>query len=231
MRILIVDQCSGSKDYPDSARLYDVEDIDQFGVETVREDSDITLPARDLYDGRQQQFIDEAVETLRAHDHHVDRKFLSAGFGLVNERERLPPYEATFREMDAETAMERAADFGVTEAISSLLADGEPYDVVFLSLGDDYLTPVDLEVILGSLPAETIAVLFNREEVATRFENVVSLSARTADAKAHGTITVALKGQYLKNFAMRVGDSTPTVADMVSLCTETDSSQAGFDNF
>lgn len=231
MRVLIADQCSGSKSFPDSAPVYDVEEIDNHGADKLREESPITIPARELYDGRQQRFVDDAVVQLRDDGHTVDRLYVSAGFGLVEEETRLPPYEATFREMDTATAEERARTFSVTEELVSSVADGVPYDIVFFPLGDDYVGAMDLDRVLDTLPSESLGVLFNRETVAAEYDRVISLAARTPEAEAHGTITVAIKGQYLKNFAARVGKETPSLSELAELCTRTDSEQIGFDDF
>lgn len=235
MRVLIVDQCSGSKSHPDSAPVYDVEEIDERGLDGIRDDpSSVTLPASDLYAGRQQNYVDEGVETLRRNGHDVDRYYISAGFGLVSEDTELPPYEATFKEMNTATVTERSERFGLTEELSELIAATEPYDVVFLTLGGDYYDAIDLESILSDLPDRSTAVLFNLEGTAAKFDGVVSLDARTEEAKRHGTIVVALKGQYIKNFASRVDnsgiDSTDT-EEISRLCTSTESEQSGFSDF
>lgn len=231
MRVLIVDQCSGSKSFPDSAHVYSVEEIDRYGADGVRRESHITLPAHELYDGRQQRFINDAVDTLRNDGHTVDRLYVSAGFGLVEEEAQLPPYEATFREMDAATAKERAAMFDITEELVSSVTEDAPYDVVFLPLGNDYVRAIDLDRVLSNLPSESLGVIFNSETVATEYEYVTSLSARTAEAEAHGTITVALKGQYIKNFATRVEGRVSSTSQLVDSCTRTDTTQIEFDDF
>ena len=153
----------------------------------LRAAADVTLPARELYDGRQQRFVDDAVKQLRADGHAVDRLYVSAGFGLVGETTRLPVYEATFREMNAETASDRAATLSVTEAVVGLLTGDEPYDLAFFPLGSDYTDALGFETVLDAVPSATTAVVFNRESAADDRDNVVSLPARTAQAKAHGT--------------------------------------------
>jgi hypothetical protein len=201
MRVLIIDQCSGSKEVPPNAPSFDAEEIDTHGREALLARDDVPgQPARRLYTGRQQQYIDSAVDQLRAAGDSVDRVYVSAGFGLVEEETDLPPYNVTFAEMSASAIDDRAQRLGIPEAVRSRLT-AERYDVVVFALGRDYYRACDLEKALEALPSETLGVVFNSEPVAEEYENVISISARTAEAKEYGTIVVALKGVYLQNLA------------------------------
>jgi hypothetical protein len=199
--MLIIDQCSGSKEVPPNAPSFDVEAIDTRGREALLARDDVTgQPARRLYKGRQQQYIDSAVDQLRTAGDSVDRVYVSAGFGLVEEETELPPYNVTFAEMSADAIDDRAQRLGIPKAVRSRLK-ADHYDVVVFALGRDYYRACDLERALGVLPPETLGVVFNSESIAEEHENVVSISARTAEAKEYGTIVVALKGVYLQNLA------------------------------
>jgi len=232
MRILVIDQCSGSKDYPSGSPSFEAAELDEHSREALLDrDGVAALPARKLYAGRQQQYIDEAVDALRAGDHSVDRVFVSAGFGVVDEQELLPPYEVTFQSMSAEAIDERSQQLGIANAIKERLAD--EYDVVFFALGADYYRAIDLEPSLTALPDDSLGVVFNQGETAVTFDNVVSIDARTSEAKELGTIVVALKGVYLQNFADHVIDGADVESpdDLLEYCTTEYQQQQGLDEF
>ena len=234
MRILVVDQCSGSKDVPDNTTLFQAEDIDERSRESLLEQEGVPgRKARDLYIGRQQQCINSAVDSLRADGHAVDRLFISAGFGLVDEETRLPPYEVTFAEMTVSEIRERADCLRLTKDLVEHIQSVDDYDIVFFSLGSDYYRALGLDTVLAEIAETTFVVVFNQEELAEGDDHIVSIPARTAEAKAHGTIVVSLKGKYLEYFAEHVseGKSVKSVDDLREYCTTETTSQQGLDQF
>lgn len=236
MKILVIDQCSGSKSYPEALHELTQEEVDSGPVEQLLERPDTAgIPANQLYSGRQQQRIDEAVEILRSKGHKVDRKFVSAGFGLVDEEEELPPYEVTFSGMNRGEIDQRSERLQTTEEVCELLTQtiDDPFDMIFFALGSDYYRAIDLNQTLARVPDSTLVVLFNQEERATGNDRVLSISARTDDAKRYSTIVVALKGVYLKNFAQQMGEEE-SISDMEKIrekCLATETTQSGFDEF
>lgn len=234
MRILIVDQCSGAKDVPDGTPSYDWETIqDHSREELLRRDGVPAIRAGELYDGRQQQLIGSAVDRLRQAGHTVNRVFVSAGFGVVDEDTELPPYDTTFNDLSSDTIDDRAATLEIHEALQDLVRNGEEYDIVFFPLGSDYYRASRIEDLLPAIDPETTVVLFNSEELAAAHDNVTSLPARTSEAKEHGTIVVALKGQYLLNFATHceAGATVDIEADIIEFCTTEYTQQAGLEDY
>lgn len=232
MKVLIIDQCSSSKNIPDGAPVFDAEDIDSSSRESLLERDGVTKrKARNLYTGRQQKYITEAVDVLRNAGHDVDRYFISAGFGLVDELTMLPPYEVTFNDMADEVVRDRATHLGISEAVRRVVSTELAYDVLFFTLGSDYYLSLDIEDLLVGLSNETHVVVFNQEDLAADYENVISIPARTGEAKENGSIVVALKGNYLKNFANHVtaGVAVETLRDVKTYCTIEYPTQSGFD--
>lgn len=231
MKILVIDQCSGSKTHPDTVDSLTIDEVDAYRAdENVR-----TLPewpARHLYDGRQQNYIDEAVETLREEGHTISRYFISAGFGLVDESKELPPYEVTFSTMTAGEIDDRSHSLDIPADVASLLSKTE-YDLAFLAVGSDYARSAQLPEAVAQSPRSTTKVVFNAEELAADHTNVVSISARTTDAKQQETIVVALKGVYLQNFAANLGDATeaPDPDAIKQFCIKTPSTQSNVTDF
>jgi len=67
-----------------------------------------------------------------------------------------------------------------------------------------------------------------------QFENIVSVPARTEDAKRHGTIVVGLKGLYLKHFARNLPQAEkidPKTIETLCRYVEDKPVQAAFEQF
>lgn len=232
MRILIVDQCSGQKSYPKESTVCDIETIDASTLSSLLDRPDLPgIEARDLYTGRQQQHVSEAVRVLRAADFEVNRVFISAGFGVVDEDTRLPPYDVTFKEMGRKEINDRSRHLGIPDDVFEFVSANPPYDIVFLPLGADYYQALDLDRLIGGCPSSTTLVLFNQESVAAKTPNVISIPARTEQAKEYGEITVALKGEYLRRFARRATNSPPSSPEeIVEYCQSDPTMQSGLDS-
>lgn len=204
--VLVIDQCSGSKEIPEDAPVFGAEETLNFSRENLLARENVPgIAARDLYTGRQQNYVRDAVRHLRGNGHDVERYFISAGFGLVAEDERLPPYEVTFSSMKVSEIRERSTKLRIQEDLRTLLREAD-YDVVFFTLGSDYYTSIDVDQMVQEVPADRIGVVFNRELVEDQFDNIESVPSRTEDAKKYGTIVIGLKGAYLENFAYHVDD-------------------------
>jgi hypothetical protein len=232
--ILIIDQCSGSKDFPDDAPVFGAEETLQFSrKELLARDNVPKIAARDLYTGRQQNHVRDAVRRLRADGHNVERHFISAGFGLVAEDDGLPPYEVTFSSMNVGEIRERSAKLQISESLQDVL-DESDYDIVFFALGSDYYTSVDIDEMVQNVRSDRIGVVFNREVVEDQFDNIESVPARTEDAKRHSTIVIGLKGLYLENFAKYVAEVDTVSPGMIEkLCRriETEPEQPTFEEY
>ncbi|QWC20739.1 DUF6884 domain-containing protein [Halorubrum sp. 2020YC2] len=235
MRILIIDQCSGTKSHPADHPIVDQEETQNEDAESLLQSLGIEgIRAKDLYDGKQQRRITEAIHALTTKGHSVERFFVSAGFGLVNEDQRLPPYEATFNSMSQAEIAEREERFQLTQRLRELIDTGG-FDVVFLALGAKYYDTIDLNGLLSSTPVETTVVLFNQEGMEERYEQAISVPARTEEGKKFGSTVVGLKGTYLKNFSAALCGSkdsvTPNEAAEYCLTDSSANSQSGIDNF
>lgn len=232
--ILVIDQCSGSKDIPEGAPLFDDEDTLQFSKEELLERNNVPgINAKDLYTGRQQEFVKEAVRRLRGEGHNIQRYFISAGFGLVSEDEPLPPYEVTFSSMGVADIRERSKQLSIQDDLKQVL-NGSDYDIVFFTLGKDYYTSINIDNMVQDVRSDRIGVVFNRELVDDQFDNIVSVPARTEDAKKHGTIVVGLKGHYMKNFARRIDNVEflkPEVIEDLCRRVEDEPAQMAFEKY
>ncbi|WP_302079973.1 DUF6884 domain-containing protein [Salinibaculum rarum] len=234
LNVLIIDQCSGSKDIPEGAPVFDAEETLKYSrEELLNRDNVPGIAARDLYTGRQQEFVKDAVRRLQSQGHNANRYFISAGFGLVADDESLPPYEVTFSSMNVGEIRERSKRLQIKEDLRQVIDEAD-YDVVFFTLGSDYYTSIEIDEMVQEVRADRIGVVFNRELVDGQFENIVSVPARTEDAKNHGTIVVGLKGLYMENFASRLSNlDTLRPHDIEELCrrVEDGPTQTAFEKF
>ncbi|WP_415380488.1 DUF6884 domain-containing protein [Halosimplex sp. TS25] len=232
--ILVIDQCSGSKYVPDGATIFGVDELENRSREELLGSENVRgIEAKDLYTGRQQESVTDAVRRLKADGHNVERYFISAGFGLVEESEQLPPYEVTFSDMSVGEIRDRSERLNLKSDLSKVLAQAD-YDIVFFTMGKDYYTSIDIDTAIQQVPPDRIGVVFNRDLVDDQFENIVSVPARTEDAKRHGTIVIGLKGLYLENFAENLSEVDALDPETIrALCRHVDEEpiQAGIENF
>lgn len=234
MRFLIVDQCSHTKAIPDAVERFDDQTLTSHSREELLDRAHVpAVPAGELYDGQQQRLISSATDRLRATGDSVDRVFISAGFGIVDETTELPPYNVTFTDRSDDAITQRARTLEIHGDLQRYIQSGSPYDAIFFALGKNYYLSFDLAELLATIPDTTKIILFNREGVATAHPNVCSIPARTGEAKEQGTIVVALKGQYLLNFAKHreQGMDVNGLADIVSYCTTPITEQTGIEDY
>jgi hypothetical protein len=233
MRILIVDQCSSAKKTSERNEPLDRETIDSTScAELVSKEGVESYRAEELYQGRQQKRITEAKQILERASDDVGQVFISAGFGVVDGSDELPLYDVTFADMNSTEIDERAEKLGIQEDLHDIIVGGE-YDIIFFALGSDYYRSAELDKILPDVSEETYVVFFNREDFEEEYNNGLSIPARTSQAKAYGTIVVALKGEYLRNFASHraAGKDVEGVDDIKDFCEQEASPQSGLDDY
>lgn len=234
INILIIDQCSGSKYTPEGMREFNIDEINNRSKEDLLEQENThSIAACDLYTGRQQTQITSAVRRLRSDGHDVQRYFISAGFGLVGEDELLPPYEVTFSDMTVQQIRDRSSMLNIKNDVSKVLTQSE-YDIVFFSLGKDYYKSINIDQMVQRVQPDRIGVVFNRDLLNDQYDNIVSVPARTDDAKRHGTIVIGLKGLYLNNFAQNLSNTDkidPKTIRTFCRYPEDEATQAGIEKF
>ncbi|MHA1924599.1 MAG: DUF6884 domain-containing protein [Candidatus Thorarchaeota archaeon] len=140
MRILVVGSCGKSKlkTHPDAPTCSDIDSKDAISKWRKHLSSYLT-PARELYTGFQSTELLRGVEILRAIDKvEVRLLILSAGFGLLEENEIVPPYECSFSQMSKSKIRERSAVLRIEEDYKKL--HETRFDLTYLALGKKYLT-------------------------------------------------------------------------------------------
>jgi hypothetical protein len=232
MRVLIIDQCSNDKDLPDGSDRLSETEVDDHELSSLLQREDIVCRrARNLYDGRQQRWVTEAVDQMTAAGVHVDRYFVSAGFGLVPEQEELPAYDVRFQNKGH--ARRRGRELGLPDEVADQVATSDEYDVVFLLLGATYYEAIDVETAVQQVPEDTFIVVFNRDDLVADRPNALSLTANTETGSKYGGGAIGVKGTYLKNFAANISaeNSIQGIDDIEAYCTTAPTEQTNFKNF
>ncbi|MCK5047185.1 MAG: hypothetical protein KAS22_11435, partial [Candidatus Heimdallarchaeota archaeon] len=153
MKILVFASCSKRKSisYPTEPRCKDIvmkEMKDSF-VDRFPE----KRTARNLYRGSLNISINSAVTQLRDF-FDVSYYIVSAGFGIVEENEFVPPYNCSFSQMNNEDLIERARALRIPDDFQEIVEKEKP-DLMYLALGKTYLTALgDWD---KDLPCATIA--------------------------------------------------------------------------
>lgn len=138
MRILVVGSCGKKKLIQStiSPTCRDLVSIDD--IKTWREKSSYpTTRVRDLYTGNQNRELVKGVDFLRQIEKIEVKYFIiSAGFGLVEEKEMLPTYDCSFSGMRMSQVKERAKWLNISLDFEELLT--LDFDLVYLALGKKY---------------------------------------------------------------------------------------------
>ncbi len=138
MLIRALGSCSGDKalHHPDQLLLAD------FQAGPAREQDLPSLPAVELYTGQQHRSMVAGIHALREAGHSVELSIVSAGYGLVSERQELAPYEATFSSMGRREQRAWATHLDIPGDVALFLA--QPADLAVVLLGDPYLRACQL---------------------------------------------------------------------------------------
>jgi hypothetical protein len=229
LEILVIDQCSNTKK---ESELPESVDPSLPLRELVNHDNVPVFKARNLYEGRQQKYISQAVDQLRKNGDATDRLFVSAGYGIVDETDLLPPYDKTFSGLSESQIRQSASELNIPEDVREWCTK-KTYDIIFFALGSDYYSAINIESLLPEIADNTMVVTFNGDVEPDGTENHISIPARTKDAKEQGTIVVALKGRYLQNFATHRsnGSEINKISDIEEYCTTSPTTQSDVNEY
>lgn len=160
LRILVVTSCSGSKAFsiPNQLTLTDFQTGGQHLSERTKELERYSLPAAQMYTGRQHPLILRALQKLidRGFPHQVSLVIVSAGYGLLQANDPIVPYDVTFTspELSGKKGLSWARHQQLTP---DLQREIDQNDLVIFLLGDDYLSALDLP--LRTKPEQTLVFM------------------------------------------------------------------------
>jgi len=218
VKILIVTSCTKDKikppDLPDHNQLTSEQLWDDCNDDRVTrsfgELENHKIPANELYRGRQHVQLMQAVNQLRQvfGEDVVDVKIISAGFGLVDETQPLPPYNATFNDLPSFKIKELARRLGIPRKANQLIS--QPYNCAFFLLGESYLTSLGLPFTkVPNFPCLFLAGPSNHKKIPRRRPYYHYVPIGQDEAVAFSYNTVGLKGHIFKLFVEQIIKPVP----------------------
>jgi hypothetical protein len=240
-KILIVTSCTKDKENRynlaqhqqlSSDRLWD-EGCDDRAARDFEDLEEYRIPAGELYRGRQHILLMQGVEALRQAFGHsvVDVKIVSAGFGLVDEKQPLPPYNATFADLSTSKILPIAQRLRIPEAVNQLIKDGN-YSCAFFLLGESYLLSIGLPFPdAPGFPCLFLSGPSSHKRVPRRAPYRF-VPVGQDDSIAFSYNLVGLKGQLFKLFAEQIIKPVPQTPSSVlkNDSTKSERLQSFFDN-
>jgi len=167
------------------------------------------IPAGELYRGRQHLQLMQGINLLRKTFRYdaVDVKIISAGFGVVDENQLLPPYNVTFADQSSSKVLTAAQRLKIPQKINRLI-QGD-YSCAFFLLGDKYLLSIGLPFKhIPNFPCLFLAGPSNRKRVPRRFPYTF-VRVGQDDSISFSYNLVGLKGQLIKLFAEQILSPLP----------------------
>lgn len=200
MRVLVVGSCSKRKLH-NNIKQPKCRDIDSHrGIdEWVQRFPKLSAPARDMYTGPQNTELVKAVDLLRTiSEVDVELTIISAGFGFLQELDRVPPYDCSFTNMKIRDVRKRSEKLGLQSSYASLV--NKKIDLIYLALGKRYLDALGKNIIAT---IQTPTIVFH--ELQSEYLIRIPCSAHAVKSfsksgyKIHGV--VGFKGDLLRVLA------------------------------
>lgn len=172
----------------------------------------LSLEAGNLYTGGQARFIRKSLEVLRLFS-SVEHRILSAGFGLVDEEDLLPPYDCSFTNKTKKDIQIMSRNLSIPDKVKRIAK--EKYELVYLALGKDYLTAFgDVNVFSTS---SRLVVHFNTQ-FETDAKNILSINQKLFVGRKHNYQIfkvpiggyIRAKGSLLLNYALDLKEENKT---------------------
>lgn len=216
MKILVITSCTGEKvvSPADQLTLADFQQGQKFVRAREKTQSAGLVPAEALYTGLQHVRLMRGVAAARAAvGIDLDVHVLSAGYGLVEAKRPLAPYEATFAGMKRDDLQAWAQRLNVPQDIRQRLA--QPFDVAFVLLGEDYLAAcnLDADIKLGG-PAIFLCSAKTAKTL-PKLPNLHRVIVANAQAKTFACGLVGLKGEVVARVLERLAADPGRLVDLL----------------
>ncbi len=207
VRVLVVGSCGKRKLYnsPKQPKCQDINSnsgIDKW----VQRFSKHSVPARDMYTGPQSLELVKAVDLLRTIPNvEVQLVIISAGFGIKQEDDLIPPYDCSFTTMKMAEVRKRSNELKLQTSFTNLTNNG--FNLIYLAIGKRYSAALGKDV-LSMLQTPTVAFHGPESDYLIR----IPCAAETVKAftkcghKIHGV--VGFKGDLLRVLAQYALEKT-----------------------
>lgn len=147
-KILIISSCTGEKKFklPQALNLDDFQQGGEQLTGRIQSLSEYQLPAEEMYTGLQHRRLMRGINYWRNQEpknFELQLYILSAGFGLIEGKDLVVPYECTFQGMKAREIDRWALQLNIPQNMRLVLS--QPFDLGLILLGDDYLRACSLD--------------------------------------------------------------------------------------
>lgn len=205
MRVLVIGSCSKRKLHssPNQPTCHNI--LSHLKIDRWRQRfSNLCVPARDMYTGPQNTELVKGVDLLRnIPEVEVQLVIVSAGFGILNEYDLVPPYDCSFTKMKMAEVRKRAEDLELRPSFLRLI--DHHFDLVYCALGKRYLSALGKDILTN---IQTPSIVFHKD----RDEHLIRIPCSADTVKAfsnhghriHGV--VGFKGDLLRILAKHALD-------------------------
>ncbi|MCR4317525.1 MAG: hypothetical protein NUW37_14390 [Planctomycetes bacterium] len=168
-----------------------------------------TTTAATLYTGRNHNLIRLAVETARTSGNESDLKIISAGFGVVDENDKLPNYDATFSDMKSKKFRREWADkLGIPGDVRALLT--ADYDVGIVQISERYIEACNFAHDFNPAFPTLFFVAGRSKRFVPESPNAHVIELRQSDTKIFREAAVNLGGKVVLELAKEVAKGEET---------------------
>ena len=195
--LLVVTPCSATKANPPDPDVFQREFWSTRSTSQSDQWPQRGLVARDLYQGAHHRSVMTSVDNLRAEFCHIriEVAIVSARYGLVQEWDRLAPYDESFDRMSRQESIDVSHRLGIRSQLAQQLAEFR-YAVFLLS--ETYLNAI--EAPMGIAENE---IYFAGRAFDSELENVSIVRTGRTEAKSLGVAPRMAKAELLR----RITDS------------------------
>jgi hypothetical protein len=204
MKILIISSCTGKKAFsmPNALSINDFKSGSEKLHSKEEELRRYMLPAELMYTGQQHVRLMEGINYFGAQN--IDLYVISAGYGLINSKKEIAPYNTTFTGMRKSCLNKWSQELNIPKDFSKLLL--ARYDLALILLGEKYLEACLLS---PHMLLHSPTFLFCGQKVKQKFsdyENLKLLSINRLDCKRFSCPQIGLKGEVAKIFLKKLKD-------------------------
>ena len=217
-KILVITSCTGEKrSKPDNQLVMsDFQDPKKLKLRE-KELKAFACTAGELYTGAQHLRLMEGVTLLRQSygKESIDVKILSAGYGLIDEHQKIFPYEVTFNAMKSSEVDSWSSELDVHRAIEETIRE---YDLIFILLGDNYLRSVKFPIVTET--KQTLIFLCShgsKKAIRGIGSKYLLMPLSNDEAKLYSYGLVGLKGFLFKQFAIQASCQIEIIKDVCEM--------------
>lgn len=164
VKVLLLSQCTNEKAIKSAACL-NMNDFKGDIECKIKEKKLKKISAYEMYAGDQHMLICKGLKKLREKNKkdNVDFYIVSAGYGLINEKDMVAPYNVTFKDMKKRDLLNWSRYLNIHTKLQMLV---KSYDLIFIMLGNNYLKSLEFPI---EFKKDAKIVFFTNEKT---YENI-----------------------------------------------------------